>query len=162
MKFLRYGLALAALASLPSMASAAQSPPTDPYTPNLYFEGVADATAAQTFNTTSYADVALATVTMPALTQDYSGDYAWVCYTADAIKATSTTGTIAVYANGAVVAKTAQTVDTAAKNTNLGGCWTIAVANGNANVVKLQAKSGDTAVFTINNAELTVWRLRIN
>lgn len=145
-----------------AIASATHTLPTDPASPNLYLEGVVDATASSTFATTSYADLPAATVTMPAVTYDNAGDYAYVCYSADVIKATTTTGTLAIWINGAVVAKTARTIDVAAKQGTMGGCFTLALTAQTANIVKLQGKSGDTATFTVNNAELTVWRVHVN
>lgn len=155
--------ALLGCLALAGPASATHTIPTDPYNVDFRLEGVADATAASTFATTSLADLAGATVTMPSIgIRDFAGDYAYVCYTADVIKATATTGSLEVWINGAVVAKTLRTVDTAAKNTTIGGCWLLALSAGTSNVVKLQGKSGDTNTFTVNQAELTVFRVRVN
>jgi hypothetical protein len=127
--------------------------------------GTVDATAGSTFATTSYADLPGATVTLtpqvdPNATEapgvNKPTDTIIVEFNADVTKATATTGTCAVYANGAVVAKTARTISSAAGQ----GTMTIFAALANtttgAQTVKVQCKSGDTNVFTVNNAMLRV------
>lgn len=133
--------------------------------PNIYVSGYVNATAAQTFATTSYADLAAATVTVspvrdpnivnapgtPAVV-----DRLHITWNADVIKATTTTGTCAIYVNGAIVAATARTIDVAAKQGVISGFYDVANSTTGDQTVKLQCKSGDTAVFTVNQASLLV------
>lgn len=128
--------------------------------------GVADATATQTFATTSYADLAAATVTAKPLVYDptVNSEYLWVVWTADVTKATATSGTCAVYINGAALAKTARTWGwiAAGNNGTIGGGFLLSNSTSGSQTVKLQCKSGDTNVFTVNNAELTVFEVSGN
>ena len=61
---------------------------------------VDDATAGYTNATTSYTDITGVSFSVPATLKQYSKQYIRVCYSADVTKATSTTGTIAVYEIG--------------------------------------------------------------
>lgn len=141
---------------------AAYAAPATNFLPSIRIQGYADATATQTFATTSYADLAAATVsfvpvrdpTVPAGTA--KDDLIKITWSADVIKATSTTGTCAVYVNGAVVAASARTIDVAAKQGVIGGTLMVVNSTVGTQTVKLQCKSGDTAVFTVNNAHLIV------
>lgn len=130
---------------------------------------VADDTAA----TTSYEDVAGASVTYPASLSDpaYTGELIYACYWATGSKATTLSGTVALFVNGAIVADTAKVVTTASLNGSVSSCYAVAPAadqTGNAGsndyleaqTVKLQAKSADTAVFTVSDATLAVFRIR--
>lgn len=133
---------------------------------NNYFHGFAE-DASETFATTSYADVTGATVSVPASTASVA--YAEtnapgtptryvrlkITWAATGSKATSTDGTCAVYVNGAVLATTARVVPTAAAST-MAGVVLVARTSDAAQTVKLQCKSGDTAVFTVTNSALLV------
>lgn len=121
--------------------------------------GIATVTPASTFATTSYADLPGSSITFtpsrdpttaafqngPTITQRLR-----VLWNLDAIKATTTTLTCALYVNGAVVAASARTIDVAAKNAVMGGLWEGQLTTAGSQVVKLQCKSGDTAVGTVN------------
>lgn len=126
---------------------------------------VKDATASQTFATTSYADLALATTSVTPLVDPNATsapgvpsytDWIHVSFSMDVQKATATTGTCAVFANGAVVTKTARTVNSGAGNVSMSGDFYLANSTTGAQTIKLQCKSGDTNVFTVNNAHLVV------
>lgn len=143
----------------------------DPGIPNIYPECDADATTGQTYATTSYADVTLASCAFVPHRNDPTGaalqaailststtgyaDQIWVSYSVDATKATSTTGTCAVYANGAIVALTARTLGVGEDSINWEGF--IPNTTVGSQTVKLQCKSGDTATLTVNFAHLIVW-----
>lgn len=133
--------------------------------PNIRPLASAVATAGTTFATTSYADLTGATITFtPA--KDYATTGApgepnpvphlHVYASLDVTKATTTTGTCALYANGAVIAASARTIDVAAKEGTMTLLYDVAEATSGSQVVKLQCKSGDTAVFTVNNGQLYV------
>lgn len=124
-----------------------------------------DATAAQTFATTSYADLALATVTFtPSVDPNaapFNGapnyvDNLRVVFAIDGTKATSTTGSCAVYVNGAILAKTERFISSAAGRGTIAGDFIIPNTTTAAQTVKLQCRSGDSAVFTVNNAHMIV------
>lgn len=127
--------------------------------------GTVDATAASTFATTSYADLPAATVTFNPMVDPtvrvypggpYNTDYVIASFSADVSKATSTTGTCALYVNGAILAKTARTVTTGAGQSSISFAYTVPNTLATSQTVKVQCKSGDTAVFTVNNANLVV------
>jgi hypothetical protein len=126
---------------------------------------VKDATAAQTFATTAYADLVAATaVVTPTFDPNQilapgvptTVDYIHVSYSMDVSKATATTGTCAAFVNGAVVAKTARTVNSAAGNVAMSGDFYIVNTTTGSQTVKLQCKSGDTNIFSVNNAHMIV------
>lgn len=133
---------------------------------NNYFHGYAE-DASETFATTSYADVTGATVSVPASTAAVA--YAEtnapgtptryvrlkITWAATGSKATTLTGTCAVYVNGAVLATTARIIDVAAQGT-MSGVVLVARTSDAAQTVKLQCKSADTAVFTVTNSALLV------
>lgn len=159
---------LFALAASAFLCTSALTPPAFAQTvvpPQVRMVGFANATASQTFATTSYADLAAATLTFtptilpsqteaPATPTRYT--YIKVDWSADVIKATTTTGTCAVYVNGAVVAASSRTIDVAAKQGVISGSYTVANTVSGAQTVKLQCKSGDTAVLTVNTAQMAV------
>lgn len=156
------GLAALAFASLAD----AQAAPTR--LPNIRPLGFADATAASTFATASYADLPAATLSfIPARDPNQTCAPSEPCpiprlhvfASLDVIKATATTGTCGIFVNGALLAKTARTIDTAAKQGTLSLVLDVPESVtyvGTPLVVKLQCKSGDTNVFTVNNGLLYV------
>jgi hypothetical protein len=155
--FLAAGLALAALCALPADAAtrAAQSFPV----------GVVDATAGSTFATTSFADLAGATLSLTpqvdpnraeAPGTPIQADTILVEFNADVIKATATTGTCGVFVNGAIVTKFNRSIDFAAKQGTMTIVAPIPNTTTGAQTVKIQCKSGDTNVFTVNNGVLRV------
>jgi hypothetical protein len=127
--------------------------------------GSVDATPASTFATTSFADLPGATLTLtpqvdpnrveapgtPAI-----ADNIVVEFTADVTKATATTGTCGIFVNGAQLAKTARTVTSAAGESSIAFVGAIANTTTGAQTVKVQCKSGDTNVFTVNQGTLRV------
>lgn len=124
-----------------------------------------DATAGSTFATTSYADLAGATASFtptvdPNRTEaagtTIQADTILVEFNADVIKATTTTGTCAPYVNGAVVAKFARTIDVAAKQATMTIIAPVPNTTTATQTVKIQCKSGDSAVFTVNNGVMRV------
>lgn len=140
--------------------------------PNIVPKCYAEATDAQTFATASYADLTLATCAFTPSRNDPTGaslqgaglststtalaDQIYVSYSVDGIKATATTGTCAVFVNGAVLARSARTSALFTNNGTL--AWSGFVPNTTVGVqtVKVQCKSADTNVFTVNFASLTV------
>lgn len=108
-----------------------------------------DATAAYTNATTSYTDIAGVSFSVPATLKQYSKQYIRVCYFADATKATATTGIIGVYANGAIIAASERAIASSAGRSTMSSCYVVARSSAAAQTVKLQAKSGDTNIFTI-------------
>lgn len=142
---------------------------SDPFTVNMYLGGAvqADLSTPYTNSTTGYTDVTGATVAIKAWPGDIGGGASsypqqlwFVCYAIDGSKATSTSGTVGIFVNGALDADTVQTGTFAAGHISVGGCYSIPNTLATAQTIKLQAKSGDTAAFTINQASLTVFRVR--
>lgn len=168
MKLFR-ALGLAAFAILacsgPMMAQAQTVAPT-----GTRFVGVASATnPGQTFATTSYADLTGATLSVtprafPNQTEapgtPARATYIVVDWSADVTKATATTGICALYANGAVIAASERYISSAASRGTIGGTYTVANSLNAAQTVKLQCKSGDTNVFTVNNAIMSLSLVR--
>lgn len=144
----------------PGIASAQISGPNRFATYRLW--AVNDATAAQTFATTSYADLAGSPLTtfLPVRDPNTVGapgqptiiDFIHVSFSMDVSKATATTGTCGVFANGALVTKTARTVSVGAGQVSMNGDFYIPNTTTGVQTIKLQCKSGDTNVFTVNNA----------
>lgn len=130
------------------------------YYPNYQLLAATAATAGYTNATTSYTDITGASVTVPATRGDPSLQYFRVCYWADVTKATSTTGTIQVVANGAAITASRRTVASAAGQTSVSECYTVARASAASSTIKLQAVSGDTATFTIANLQMEVSIIR--
>lgn len=160
-------IALSSSAAYAVDANAQSRASSDPYTVNMYLEGAvqADLSTPYTNSTTSYTDITGASVSVPVWNGGISGGTDqtqgfFACYTVDGSKATSTNGTVALYVNGAVDTDTVQTGTFAAGHASLGGCWYVANTLATAQTIKLQAKSGDTAAFTVNQAALTVFRVR--
>lgn len=156
------GLACLSLAftSAPAMADNISMTRADPTV--LQF-GTVDATANYTNATTSATDIAAATLTIPATTRPILGtsasssgvaQYIRACYTADAGKATATTGTITLLIGGVSYAAAARTIGVT--RATLQACAYVARAAKTATIVKLQGVSGDTNTFTVYNANLTV------
>lgn len=131
------------------------------YFPNVQLVAATAATAGYTNATTSYTDITGASVAIPATRGDYSLQYIRVCYWADVTKATSTSGSIRVYANGAGITASVRTVTSAAGQTTLNLCYTVARSSAAAQTVKLQGVSGDTATFTIANLQMEVSVIRL-
>ena len=140
-------------------AALAATPPS-----NHRFIGYVDATAGQTFATTSYADLALATLTFtptidPTIVEAGVVTHVsrvQVRWSADVSKATATTGSCAIFVNGAIVANTERFSASAAGRNSIDGIIDVALTSAASQVVKLQCRSGDTNVFTVNNASLWV------
>lgn len=176
--FLHY--TLAALLALGSLLAPMPAFATTGYTtffgdnapPNIGLECDADATTAQTFATTSYAVVTLATCAFVPHRNDPTGaalqgaglststtalaDQIWVSYSVDGTKATATSGTCAVYANGAVVALSARVATSAGGEESMAWEGFIPNTTVGAQTVQLECKSGDTNTFTVNFAHILV------
>lgn len=129
--------------------------------PDIRLIGTDAATAGYTNATTSYTAITGASVSVPATFGNYTNEYLRVCYWADVTKATSTTGTIQVNANGAAITASRRTVASAAGQTTLSNCYTVARASAAAQTVTLEAVSGDTATFTVANLQMEVYLIRV-
>lgn len=120
-------------------------------------EATVDATPAYSNATTSYTAIPGASVTIPVTNKAWAGkQFIEACYWADATKATSTTGTIQVVANGAAIPASRRSIASSAGQNNISLCYRVARASGLAQTVSLQGVSGDTAAFTIANLQFTV------
>ncbi|MFZ3194080.1 MAG: hypothetical protein WA154_12860 [Moraxellaceae bacterium] len=150
-------IAIIALAGSPAGAQTRVS--------NVRHFPAAEATAGQTFATTSYADLVNAAVTFVPVRDNtaveapggvYATDRLFVQFNADVSKATGTTGECAIYANGAVVAASSRFSHfSAGRNSMTSMAWVIP-ATGASQVVKVQCRSADTSIFTVTNATLVV------
>lgn len=128
-----------------------------------------DVTASSTFATASYADLPGSTITFVPLVNDEttagrnSGNFPGrvpagiieVEWSIDGTKATATTGTCAVFVNGAVVASSARTVGAVTEDV-IGGTFYFTNTTAGSQPVKLQCKSGDTNVFTVNFGHMAI------
>lgn len=126
---------------------------------------VMDATATQTFATTAFADLAATSVVFTPHGDPNRAeapgtllwpDYIHVSFSMDVSKATATTGACGVFVNGAELAKTTRTVSSSAGQVAMSGDFYIPDTVTGVQTVKLQCKSGDTNVFTVNNAHMIV------
>jgi hypothetical protein len=117
-------------------------------------EQVQSITAASANSTTSLADIPGVSFSVPITNKNYNNQFVEVCYYASATKATSTTGTIGVYANGAEITASERSITSAAGISTMASCYVVARSSAAAQTVKLQFKSGDTAAFTINNGQV--------
>lgn len=115
---------------------------------------VVTATANYANSTTSATDIAGATVTVPRTL--IPGQFYRVCYWADAGKATSTTGTIGLNVNGSAVTAAARQIASTAGRGTIAMCYVAARPTNSAFIVKLTGVSGDTAAFTVYNAQMSV------
>lgn len=165
-----------ALTAMPTLAAAADLTLDGPaltqrnlgYAPNVHLVQTrsVDLSTAYTNATTSATLIASASgttaIALPATNRDYSKQYIRACWRAVGSKATSTTGTITLYANGGLIAATNQTITTASLNNNVSGCHTVARSSAAAQTIGLWGVSGDTAVFTVSAAYLEVWIITLN
>jgi len=125
-----------------------------------------DASAVpQNFATTSYADLTGASVTFipqvdPTVPAYYGGpnrtDLIRAYFTADVTKATATTGNCALYVNGAILAKTARYIASAAGRGTLSFDYVVPNTSASSQTVKVQCQSADTNALTVTNANLVV------
>lgn len=128
---------------------------SDTYKQDLRLKCYGESTADTTFATTSYADLTGASCSVtptrydPTAATNGVADLLVVTYSLDVTKATATTAVCAVYANGAVVATTARTLNYAAAQGVLAGRFIIPNSTVGAQTVKLQCKSGDTNTATV-------------
>lgn len=177
MKFLkRAALALAAFALLAlgtsdlAFAAASQngvdyngSPITSPLKYSVpSYVGFANVTANSTFNANTFSDLPGSTVTFTPAPYDptVNVDLLFVTWHLNGTKATGTTGTCELFANGARIAATAQTVANAAGATDMSGSWIVALSASGSQTVKLQCESADTSVLTVANGQLDVFEIR--
>jgi hypothetical protein len=118
---------------------------------------------------TTAASVVNSTVYDPGVLQSqnsslYVPEHLRVMWTADVTKATSTTGSCAIYLNGTVVPGSVRTEGYAGGEGVLAGYADLSYPANNFNVgsptqvqtVTLQCYSADTATFTVNRAQLHV------
>lgn len=127
---------------------------------DLRFSGVTNATANQTFATTSYADLAGTAITFVPTVNDptqMASSYVMVSFELQGSKATATTGTCGVFINGAVSATTTATINVAGVDESFGGVYLVPNTTVGSQTVKVQCKSGDTNVFTVAKGQLVVW-----
>jgi hypothetical protein len=140
--------------------------------PNWRSFGDTVVTTAANYSTTTptvEASVVGNTVYDPGILQSqnsslYVYEHLRVMWSADVSKATSTTGSCAIYLNGAVVAGSVRSAGYAGGEGVLAGYADLSYPANNFNVgsptqvqtVTLQCYSADTATFTVNRAQLHV------
>lgn len=160
------GAASLAIASMGGSAGLAQGyAGTFGRIPNVLPLGQVAATASSTFATTSYAALPGATITFtpprsPTETEAPTGQSAptvflWVDWSLDVTKATATTLSCQLVANGAGIAASTRTIDTAAKEGTMAEHYEVALTAGGSQTVSLQCKSGDTNTGTVNTGVLS-------
>lgn len=162
----RYGLALIAIClgalGIVSAASAAPIVAVTRSQPANTSFAIAEATANYANSTVTASDITAATVTVPASKTKGATEYYRACFWADAGKATSTTGTISLVVNGSTVTAASRVFNTAAVRGSVSNCFVGARPTTASFIVKLQGVSGDTAAFTVYNAQLLVETFRLN
>lgn len=154
---------LLAAASFALTASAGTTAPTK--MANIFVQGYADATASQTFAVTSYADLAAAAISYTPRNDPAEVNApgtparlsrAHITWSADVSKATGTTGSCAIYVNGAIVAGTERFSHFSAGRNSIGGFYDVTLVGATTQTVKLQCHSADTSVFTVNTGNIYV------
>lgn len=150
------------LAGLPGHASA-QVPTRIPTIRPL---GSTQVTAASTFATTSYAALPASSISfIPARDPNQlcaPGEpcpvpHLHITANLDVTKATATTGTCVIVANGAAITNTARTVTSAAGESTMALFADVTESvtyTGTPLTVSLECKSGDTDTFTVNNGQV--------
>lgn len=147
--------ALAALGLGAPLANAANVVPSQKTQQNVLFWET-DAAGTYSNSTVTPTDVTDLTVTLPATTVPIARQYIETCFSADVTKATSTSGSLTVNISGSDVAASARQVQSASGRTTMASCFTVARATAASVIVKLRGVSGDTALFTVHNAQMTV------
>ena len=115
-----------------------------------------DAAGTYSNSTVTPTDVTELTTTIPATRVPIARQFIETCFYADATKATSLNGTLTVNISGSDVAASARQIQSSAGRGVIVGCHVAARATANAIIVKLRGVSGDTALFTVHNAQMTV------
>lgn len=121
-----------------------------------------DVTAAQTFATASFADVTGSSFSFTPTRNDSTSaalkypSLIKVTWSFDVTKATATTGSCAVFVNGALVTASTRTSGLFANAYTIGGVLVVANTVVGAQTVKMQCKSADTNVFTLTNGHVVV------
>lgn len=138
----------------------------DNFQPGYFPVCYAEATPNQTFATTVYADLAVATCSLTPTRNDPTtagstalnpkADLIQVSYSIMGSKATATTGICAVFVNGAILANTARTTDFGEIQSSMSGFFIVPNTTVGVQTIKLQCKSGDTNVFTVAFGHLFV------
>lgn len=160
-------LALAGCALAASPAFAAPTVITGPglaYPVNLHLVGTVtgDLATPYTNATTTPSIVTGMTVAVPATLRPYQLQTLCVRWSADATKATSTTGSIGIGLNAAVDATSYRYTASSAGRNALNGSYCVARPSAAAITVSLYGVSADSGVFTVNNAFLEVWNVVTN
>lgn len=126
--------------------------------------GFANATRGINFATTSYLDMTSSSVTIVPAPYDptVNVDYLWATWYINQLKNTSGTGQCGLFANGALLPETVQTISFTVNNTPVitGMSFLTPLATSGSQVVKLQCKGSDTLPFTINAAQLVIWEIQ--
>jgi hypothetical protein len=164
MRLIRSFLALLTAISLitgPAMATVVVAGPGTAYAPNIFFVGANDLTSAYTNATTSATDLTGTSIVVSATKKRYDLQYFQVCWTADATKSTSTTGSVGVYVNGALAAGSTRFIASAAGRGTIGGCYVVARSSAAAQTIALQGVSADTASFAVTTASIQVWVIQL-
>jgi hypothetical protein len=132
---------------------------TYPVNMNLVALVTGDLATPYTNATTTPSIVTGMTVTLPATVRPYQLQTICVRWSADATKATSTTGSIGIGFNTVVDATSYRFTSSAAGRNSINGSTCFARPSAAAIVVSLYGVSGDTAALTVNNAFMEVWNV---
>jgi hypothetical protein len=136
-------------------------------TPNVRLVAFGDITGGYSNATTSYTDVTGSSFTYTPPRNDCTTagqvlfigqSYAClikVTWSFDVTKATATTGSCAVFVNGAVVANSARFASSAARQT-IGGVLVVANTVVGTQTIKMQCISADTNALTVTNGHVVV------
>lgn len=137
--------------------------------PNIKIIAYGDVTAAYANSTTGYTDVTGSSFTYTPSVNDcttagrvLNTGRTFAClieveWSLDVTKSTATTGTCAVYVNGAIVATSARLVASAAGvNAVMAGVLVVANTTVGTQTIKLQCKSADGNAITVNNGHVVV------
>lgn len=157
--FKNWGLALIACAALSlgvsPVVQAANVVPSQKTQQNVLFWET-DAAGTYSNSTVTPTDVTDLTVTLPATTVPIARQFIETCWAADVTKATSTSGSLTVNISGSDVTASARQVQFGSGRTTMANCFVAPRATAAAVIVKLRGVSGDTALFTVHNAQMTV------
>lgn len=149
--FKNFGAALALLtaALLPVAATATTIVTAQNAQETVQFASTVDVTSNYTNATTTASDVTGLSITVPAAYYSSAGNFYRVCYWADAVKATATSGTLTVNVNGSDVANTARQTQSSAGRQSVNNCYVAARPTDSSFIVKLRGVSADTNALTV-------------
>lgn len=133
-----------------------------------YLIGLANTTSGATptiISDTSYAPLTASIITFTPRPYDptVNADYLFATWNYNATKLTSGTGQCGLFANGAIIGNTVQTISFTAGTglPNIQGDWMVLLTSAGSQVAEIQCKTSDTLTnsMTVVGGQLVVWEV---